>query len=803
MTDFTASHWGVLESVRGPGGKPALRPHQDDPDPSPIGTAMLDAYQGGPRILRPAVRRSWLEHGPGTSTAQRGHEPFVQVSWDEAERLVACELRRVIDTHGNASIYGGCYGWASAGRFHHAQSQWRRFIHHLGGCTVHSQTYSYAAAEVLLPHIVAPMTELKASHTAWSVLARHTRLFVTFGGVPWKNAQVASGGAFEHRLRGGLDAMVAAGCRFVNFSPVRADLELPQGVLEWIAVRPGTDSAVMLALACEIILAQRHDRDFLASHCVGFEALQDYLLGRSDGVVKDAAWAGPIAGVPASRLRALALEMSLPAPGGRCLVNAAWALQRGDHGEQAYWALVSLAAVIGQIGLPGGGFGVGYGSENSLGSPHRLLDGGPRMPFPPNPIGSVIPVARISDMLLQPNAAYEFNGRTRTYPDIRLVYWVGGNPFHHHQDLHRLRQAWRKPQTVIVHEQVWNTLARHADIVLPASASVERDDIAYAPREQRVIATKAVLAAPGEARDDYAIFAGIAQRMGFGDLFTEGRTPGQWLEQLWKDWRAQLAATAPDMPDYESFRAQGQWCIAPLSGEAAAPPVMLADFRRDPLAHPLNTPSGRIELFSKTIAGFGYADCPPHASWIEPHEWLGSPLAERFALHLISDQPATRLHSQLDFSSHSVASKVAGREPVWMHPDDALARGIAAGEVVRVFNDRGACLAGVVISDAMRRSVVKMSTGAWLDLQDEGERALCKHGNANVLTRDAGTSRLAQGPSAQSCLVQIARWEGVVPPLTAFDPPAFATAHPGPVGKDLLAGRNAPKLRLPTMGRKP
>lgn len=775
MADLTASHWGALETVQGATGLPELRPHRDDPDPSPIGMSMLDAYQAGPRILRPAVRRSWLEHGPGASPELRGREAFVEVSWDEAERLVAYELQRVIDKHGNASIFGGCYGWASAGRFHHAQSQWRRFIHHLGGCTVHSQTYSYAAAEVLLPHVVAPMTDLKANHTAWSVLAQHTGLFVSFGGAPWKNAQVASGGAFEHRLRGGLDAMVASGCRFVNFSPVRSDLELPDAALEWIPIRPNADTAVMLALACEIILADRHDRAFLAKYCVGFEVVLAYLLGGKDGVRKDAQWAAGIADVPAARLRELALDMSARTPGRRCMLNAAWALQRGDHGEQAYWALVTLASVIGQIGLPGGGFGVGYGSENSLGSPHRLLDGGPRVPFPANPIGSVIPVARISDMLLRPNEPYEFNGRSKTYPDIHLVYWVGGNPFHHHQDLHRLRLAWRKPQTVIVHEQAWNALAKHADIVLPASASVERDDIAYAPREQMVLATKTVVPTPGQARDDYAIFAGIAERMGFGETFTEGRTPLQWQAHLWETWRAGLKQVAPDMPDFERFRAQGQWRIAPLPGQSEAPPVMLANFRRDPQAHPLNTPSGRIELFSETIKGFAYPECPPHASWIEPNEWLGSSLTGRYPLHLITDQPATRLHSQLDFSSHSRASKVAGREPIWMHPDDARARAITPGDVVRVFNDRGSCLAGAVLTGAMRLSVVKISTGAWLDLQEDGEGALCKHGNPNVLTRDSGTSRLAQGSSAQSCLVQVVRWEGLVPPVAAFDLPNFVT----------------------------
>ncbi len=773
MMEFTASHWGAYEWSRAASGEPMLLPLRGDPDPSPIGLAMADAYRYGPRVLRPAVRRSWLDQGPGARSDLRGQDPFVEVLWEEANTLVAIELKRVIAARSNEAIFAGSYGWASAGRFHHAQSQLRRFMHAIGGCTVHSQTYSYAAAEVLLPHVVAPMTELEVFHTSWDVLARHTGLVVGFGGMPWKNAQVVAGGAFEHRLRGGLQSLADAGCRFVNFSPVRADLEVRTDAVEWIPLRPGTDTAVMLALACEIIRLDRHDSDFLQKHCVGFDRLEAYLSGQADGVVRDANWAAAIADVPADRLRSLARQMSEPSQGRRCMINAAWALQRSEHGEQPYWALVSLAAVVGQIGLPGGGFGVGYGCENGPGSPHGLLQPGPRLPAAPNPISSVIPVARISDMLLQPGAQYAFNGRTKRFPDIDLVYWAGGNPFHHHQDINRLRLAWRKPSTVIVHEQFWNALAKHADIVLPASSTLERDDIGFAYREPVVIAMQAKLAAPGIARDDHAIFAGIAGVMGFGDAFTEHRSPLQWQEYLWEEWRRQLSAAGVAAPDFATFRAEGMWRIPPVGGRGAASPVMLADFRRDPKMHPLNTPSGRIELYSQTIAGFGYEDCPAHASWIEPTEWLGGALTQRFPLHLISDQPANRLHSQLDFSKHSKAAKVADREPVWVHPLDARPRGIADGDVVQLFNARGSCLAGAVLTEAIRPGVVKLSTGAWFDPQDDAPQTLCKHGNANMLTRDAGTSQLAQGPVAQSCLVQMKRHEGVRPPLSAFDPPRF------------------------------
>jgi biotin/methionine sulfoxide reductase len=767
--NLTMSHWGTYELPGQEGKGEGIAGVAEDPDPSPIGLAMGDAYRDGPRIKTPAVRAGWLKTGPGERASGRGREPFVEVSWEDAFTLVARELRRIADTHGNSAIYAGSYGWASAGRFHHAQSQLRRFMNLVGGCTVHRQTYSYAAAQTLLPHVVADMQGyLETHHSSWDVIAAHTRLFVAFGGLPAKNSQMSVGGASEHRLRAGLAGATAKGCRFVNFSVVRSGLDLPTSVCEWIPIRPNTDTAVMLALACEIVRAGRHDRTFLDQYCTGFTQWERYLLGRDDGVIKDAEWAGPIAHVDPERIRSLALDMARELNGKRTMVNAAWSLQRADHGEQPFWALVALAAVVGQIGLPGGGFGVGYGCENGFGSPHPLIATGLRFPARPNPVKTFIPVARIVDMLEHPGTPFEFDGQRLHYPDIRLVYWAGGNPFHHHQDLNRLLVAWRRPETIVVHEQVWNAHAKLADIVLPASATLEREDIGFAYREPLIVAMRRLRDPPGKALDDHAIFAGIAEKLGVAKQFTEDRSPRAWLELLWEKWRATLLTQGFDPPEFNAFWSAGLWHLPAPS----RPVVMLEEFRADPLANRLQTPSGRIEIYSERIATFGYTDCPPLPTWLEPSEWLGAPLAARYPLHMISDQPHNKLHSQLDFSTLSKASKVQGREPIWINPTDAGTRGISEGDVVRVFNDRGACLAGALLTDAIVAGVVKLSTGAWWDPMEFGvPGSLDKHGNPNVLTHDLATSSLAQACSAQSCLVQIERFSAPVPAITAFESP--------------------------------
>jgi len=762
---LTTAHWGVYEvEYDNQGQAIRLHPFSKDPDPSPIGLHMLSDEVARLRVRRPAVRKSWLERGPGANSDKRGQEPFVEVSWNEALDLVSKELARVKAEHTNRAIFGGSYGWSSAGRFHHAQSQVHRFLNSIGGYVRHQDSYSLGAARVLMPHIVATMEELMSLHTGWDVLAKNCKLFVTFGGVPRKNAQINAGGATLHHVKGGLYAMRDAGVRFVNVTPTGEDLD-NGGDVEWLAIRPNTDAAMILALCHTLFVEKLYDRGFLDRCTVGFDKFTPYLTGETDGQPKDAAWAEKITGIPASRIVALAREMAAT----RTTVSIGWSLQRSHHGEQPFWALITLASMLGQIGLPGGGFGVGYGPVNLMGSAHPKYSG-PTLPQGKNAVSDFIPVARFTDMLLNPGGKVPYNGQDLTYPDIKLVYWAGGNPFHHHQDLNRLMVAWRKPETIVFHEQFWTPAARMADIVLPATTTLERPDIGYGSREPFLIAMKKAREPIGEARDDYWIFSELAQRLGQGDTYTEGRDTMAWLSHLYELSREKSAAAGVTIPAFEEFWEAG---IAEAKGENREP-VMLASFRADPAAHPLKTPSGRIEIYSEKIASFGYDDCPPHAVWLEPAEWLGSKTAERYPLHMLSDQPADKLHSQLDHSPHSRATKIKGRQPITLHPSDAAARGIAAGDLVRVFNDRGACLAAARLSDRIRPGVVRLSTGAWFDPADAGSnRPLEKHGNPNALTLDIGASKLSQGCIAQTCLVEIERFDGPAPAVTAHTLPGF------------------------------
>jgi len=761
---LTSSHWGTYRVETDNGIVKALHGFEEDGDVSPIGSGIVDVLDAPSRIKAPMVRKSWLESGPGSNNHLRGADPFVEVSWQKAEQLVVEELSRVKAQFGNQSIFGGSYGWSSAGRFHHAQSQLHRFLKCIGGYTRSVGTYSFAAAEVIVPHVLGDFWTMLLESTSWRSVIDDGQLVVAFGGMPLKNGQINAGGIGRHVQREHMLEARDAGIQMVNIGPIRADIEDSLNA-QWLAIRPGTDTALLIAIAKTLVDEELSDKPFIEQYTVGMDEFQSYLSGIDDGVEKNADWASAICAIPAEKIRELARRMAA----NRTMISVSWSLTRQHHGEHTYWAAITVAAMLGQIGLPGGGITFGYSATNGIGG-HNTKVPGASLPQGKNEVSDFIPVARISDMLLHPGDAFEFNGASYNYPDIHVVYWAGGNPFHHHQDLNKMLKAWQKPDTIIVHDWCWNSMAKHADIIMPCTTSLERNDLAISPRDPYVIDMQQAIQPIGSSRNDYDIFSGIAREMGIEQSFTEGRDEQQWIKSIYLATVERAKAKGINLPSYSDFKKVG-W-FKPEAPVASV--IMLKAFRDDPVANPLSTVSGKIEIYSSTVASFNYDDCPGHPTWMEPIEWLGGDISQ-YPLHLISNQPKTKLHSQLDHGSHCRAAKIKQREPVMLHPDDAKLRGLNNGDVVRVFNQRGACLGGVIIDDQVMQGVVQMSTGAWYDpLQPGVHGSLCKHGNPNLLTPDIGTSQLAQGPISHTCMVQIEGFKGELPELTAFDAPKIS-----------------------------
>src|SRR4051794_28174455 len=313
-----SAHWGAFSvTVQGTvGGREiAIVPHPRDPDPSSLLANIPASVSHRARIARPMIRRGWLDRSPGLDRP-RGSDDFVPVSWDEALDRLAAELRRVYAKHGPYAVFGGSYGWASAGRFHDAQHQLHRFLNLTGGYVRSVGSYSAGAASVILPRVIGPQGAVAGNNVSWDELVAESALVLAFGGMALKNNDVGGGGTSRHIARERLDAARRRGVEFHLIGPLRDDL--PEDLAAfWHPIRPGTDVALMLGLAYTLVAEGLHDAEFLDRYCTGWDIFSAYLRGQSDGHPKTAAWAAAICGMPQAEIVALARRIA----GRRTLVT--------------------------------------------------------------------------------------------------------------------------------------------------------------------------------------------------------------------------------------------------------------------------------------------------------------------------------------------------------------------------------------------------------------------------------------------------------------------------------------------------
>lgn len=767
-TILTAAHWGPM-LVETDGDKVlSSRGALPTQHPNSLQTAVRDQVHSKTRVRWPMVRKGFLA-SPENPQGVRGQDEFVRVSWDQALDLIDAQHKRIRESYGPSSIFAGSYGWRSNGVLHKAATLLQRYMSLAGGYTGHLGDYSTGAAQAIMPYVVGG-NEVYQQQTSWPLVLEHSEVVVLWSANPLNTLKIAWNASDEQGIPY-FDALRKSGKRLICIDPMRSEtMDFFGESAEWIAPHMGTDVAMMLGIAHTLVENGWQDEAFLARCTSGYETFADYLLGATDGIAKTAEWAAEICGVPAEKIRELAALFH----NNTTMLMSGWGMQRQQFGEQKHWMLVTLAAMLGQIGTPGGGFGLSYHFANG-GNPTR------RAAVLASMQGSVkggtdavdkIPVARIVEALENPGGFYQHNGLDRYFPDIRFVWWAGGANFTHHQDTNRLIRAWQKPELVVISECFWTAAAKHADIVLPATTSFERNDMTMTGdySNQHMVPMKRVVPPRDEARDDLEVFAELSERweQGGGERFTEGKTDLEWLETFYQIAGQRGAAQGVTLAPFAEFWEANAIVEMPASDENAKF-VRFADFRRDPENHPLKTESGKIVIHSERIASFNYADCPPHPMWLEPDEWQGN--AEPDQLQVLSAHPAHRLHSQLNYSSLRDQYAVAGREPVTLHPDDAKARGIADGDVVRVWNHRGQVLAGAVVSDGIKPGVICIHQGAWPDLDAENG-GICKNGAVNVLTKDLPSSKLGNGCAGNTALAWLEKYQGPTLTLTAFDPPA-------------------------------
>ena len=465
-------------------------------------------------------------------------------------------------------------------------------------------------------------------------------------------------------------------------------------------------------MAQVIVARGLHDQAFCDRHVLGFDdahlppdapvnaSWRAYLLGEADGVAKTPEWAEPITGIPAATLRRLALEFATAKPAA---LQAGYAPGRTAYGEQFHRAAFGLAAITGNIGIPGGNTGVSNGATGRAGISS--------LPTGANPTGARVASPLLADLLAR--------GAAGGYPaDIKLIYSASGNLFNQCPNAARMAASLADVECVIVQDHFLTPTARHADLVLPATTFWERNDVhtPWAGAGHYAIYMRQALSPPGECRNDIDIFTALADRLdiaGYND-----RSEEEWLRGL----------TADAVDDFEAFREQGVARFPPPEDAVA-----FAREIRDPEGTPFSTPSGRIELYSTELAvrpdPFGLGAMPAVPHWIPDIDPRTAPSA---AAPLLLCTPKSRARTHSIHGNQTLLARV-DPDTIWLHPADAAARGIADGEMVRVFNVQGATVLPAEVTDRVLRGVVSIKEGAWFAPDAAGTDT---GGCANVLSAD-------------------------------------------------------------------
>ncbi|WP_371186777.1 trimethylamine-N-oxide reductase TorA [Thalassotalea maritima] len=778
----SGSHWGAFRARVLAGTVQEIKPFDLDKYPTDMLKGIKGIIYSPSRIRYPMVRYDYYLKRHKSDTSQRGDFRFIRVTWDEAIDMLYQELERIQTTYGPSGLYAGHTGWRQTGQVHSCGNHMFRAVAMHGNFVRKVGDYSTGAGQTILPYVMGS-TEVYAQGTSWENILDNSEIVVLWANDLYKTLQVGwncethESYAYLEQLK---QKIADKKIRVIAIDPVKSK---SQNYLncEHQYVNPQTDVALMLGMAHHLYTNDLYNKEFLNTYTLGFDKFLPYLLGEKDGIAKTPDWAASICGIDAESIKTLASDMAAK----RTQIMFGWCIQRQQHGEQPYWMGAVFAAMLGYIGLPGGG--VSYGHHYSgIGVSSTGAAGPGAFPGIPDSeddikhksndfkgASSVIPVARWIDMLLNPGQTIDANGSKVTFPDVRMAMFSGNNPWHHHQDKNKMKKAFRKLETVVAIDFSWNATCRFADIVLPACTQYERNDIdlygSYSGRG--VIAMHKLVDPLYQSKTDFEIFTMFCKRMGTDRKYTQNRDEMEWVKYLYNGC-VEANKGKFDMPAFDEF-----WQKGVVDFGTGALWTRLADFREDPELNSLGTPSGFIEIFSRKIERFGYDDCPGHPIWMEKAERShGGPGSDKYSLGLQSCHPDKRLHSQMcESTDFRNTYTVQGREPVFINPEDAKSRNIQNGDLVRVYNDRGQLIAGAVIDANYPPGLIRIQEGAWYGPLDEKIGSIDTYGDPNTLTMDIGTSKLAQACSAFTCLVEIEKFKGDAPAVTAFNQPTEIT----------------------------
>jgi len=764
------------------------------------------------RILYPLKRVDWDPEGE-RNPENRGTSGYVRISWDEAVETIVSELKRVKETYGPEGVLSQSDGHGEGKNIHVPHGCANKLLALLGGYTLQMRNpdswegWAWGAKHVWG---MEPVGEMSPSGNLIPDVAENSELLLFWGcdpeTTPWGfNGQMASRVCYWFTKLGIKCVYI---CPELNYgAAIHAD--------KWIPILPNTDAALLLAAAYVWINEGTYDKEYIATHTYGFDKFEEYLLGKEDGVPKTPEWAAKKTGIAEWTIKALAREWaskrtSIVHGNGGAGIRSAYSTEQGrleplllamqglgkpgtHQVKMLEWGLSAIWQSKGGP-LPAGivlpelikiGYSVSDVKSKRAIAAETLGEARPELdklltPAPINPT-QFIPKDLIHDAILNPPVSWYGNSTfagTQEDQFVKYTYPAEGCSEVHMiwtdtpcwitcwNDSNNYIKALRSPKIeFILAQHPWmENDCQFADIILPVNTKFEEQDITLDLENGQYYTFmhgKKCIEPVGESVSDYEAVCMIAEKFGLLEKYTGGKTVDELMKIVYEHSNIQ------DLVSYEELEEKGYF-VVPTDPDWKKNPVGLREFYDDPDSHPLKTPSGKIEFYSQGLAEHFPDDKerPPVPHWIEKgeshDERLSGERAKKYPLLLMSNHGRWRVHAQCDdisWTREAPTCKVTGPdgykyEPLWIHPADAAARGIIDGDVINVYNERGAVLGGAYVTERMMPGVVYMDHGARYDPIIPGE--LDRGGAINTITPHNITSKNATGMVVSSFLVEVA-----------------------------------------------
>jgi molybdopterin guanine dinucleotide-containing S/N-oxide reductase-like protein len=749
----------------------------------PFGMAYKKRVHSPNRILYPLKRVDWNPKGE-RNPQNRGKSGYVRISWDEATDIIASEIKRVHKKYGPEGILCQADGHGEGKVVHTPHGCNTQLFNLMGGYTQQVRNpdswegWYWGAKHVWGIEPVGVMTAYGTN--LYPDISKNTDMIIFQGcdpeTTPWGfwAGQMTSRFSYWFTEIGIKQVYI---CPDINYgAAVHAD--------KWIPILPNTDAALQLAIAYIWITNGTYDKDYVATHVVGFDKFADYVLGKEDGIAKTPTWAAEKCGVPSRIIKALAREWAAK----RTTVAHGYGgpYIRGPYSTEPARLEVCLLGMQG-LGKPGvhqlcmcGGsffsfFALGHDipPQTPGGVVRPIVDAAYRgyKPFMPMQ-KQVIPKTMIHDAIL--DGHFEIYGSSSQMAPVedqfkKYVYPVPGCSEVHMiwtdtpclltcwNDSNAHVKAYRSPKIeCMVAQHPWlENDCLYADIILPVNTKFEEDDIASDMESSHftsIFLERKCIEPIGESKSDYEAVCAVAEKLGLLEKYTKGKSVAEWIKTGFDE----SGVPAAGLITWEEF-SKKDYYVVPTDPEWEKHRAGMLDFCEDPENHPINTPTGKLEFYSQRLAE-NFPDDeerPPVPHWIpygESHqESLELPRAKKYTLLCQSNHGRWRVHAQLDDVNwfHEIETcKVKGPdgyfyEPVWLHPSEAEKRGIKNGDIVKAFNERGTILLGAYVTERIMPGVAYVDHGARYDPIIPGE--LDRGGVINTLTPHRGLSKNCRG----------------------------------------------------------